>query len=421
MGKTECNRERNNGTIMIYRQEHEHLPFEYNERYNNLKLIQWCKPIESGQWGYYASYKIGAEWIDEKEAIIITTKRKMENIDFLKMFMTCFSSNLELESFSKIYSIDYEKPAIKAPAFRSIVSLLIVVHFLNVVNRIKNLKRGYVYHCENLKKVKGHISLLKNERKNIIGKRFDRIYCDFSEYSIDIPENRLIKKALLFSKHLIYSCNLYSVMNQILNKNLALFENVSSDVEIKDVNQIKGHKLFNDYNEAVRLAKIILRHFDYNISKIDDIREMVPPFVIDMSLLYEHYVYGLLYEAYGNKIVYQYKGITGYPDFLYISEDFKAILDTKYIPKYEDEPLDTNVVRQLSGYSRDLFVLKKLGYKNIGEDSFIPSVPCVIVYPIEGNNIFNPFKKNKLIDVCNKRVKGLSHFYKIEIPLPIVI
>ena len=85
-------------------QEHERLPFELNEKYNHLQLIQWTKLPNSDQWGYYTSYKIGAEWIDENEAIVVTTKRNMENIDFLKMFMTCFSSNIELESFSKIYS-----------------------------------------------------------------------------------------------------------------------------------------------------------------------------------------------------------------------------------------------------------------------------------------------------------------------------
>ena len=40
-------------------------------------------------WGYYASYVIGAEWIDENEALVVTTKRGMEEIDFLAMFMTC--------------------------------------------------------------------------------------------------------------------------------------------------------------------------------------------------------------------------------------------------------------------------------------------------------------------------------------------
>ena len=51
-------------------------------------------------WGYYASYVIGAEWIDENEALVVTTKRGMEEIDFLAMFMTCFSSNLSADAFS---------------------------------------------------------------------------------------------------------------------------------------------------------------------------------------------------------------------------------------------------------------------------------------------------------------------------------
>ncbi len=79
-----------------------------------------------------------------------------------------------------------------------------------------------------------------------------------------------------------------------------------------------------------------------------------------MSLLYEHYVYGMLNDAYGNKIQYQFCGKTGKPDFLYCSSSYEAILDTKYIPKYAYNPLDTYVVRQLSGYSRDFLYWKDL-------------------------------------------------------------
>lgn len=405
---------------MISCQEHGRVSLEYDAKYNNLRLIQWCCPGENYEWGYYASYKIGAEWIDDKETIVVTTKRDMENIDFLKMFMTCFSSNTSLESLSRIYSIDYDKPCIEAPSFRSVVSLLIVVHFLNVVNRIRSLKKGYIHCSENLKKVKGHIALLKNERKNIIAKRFDRVYCDYDEYSVDIPENRLIKKALLFSKQLLYNYNQYEEVNKMMKKSLCLFEQVSGEVELREVDRIKGHKLFNEYNEAVRLAKTILRHYDYTLTKVNEMDKMVPPFMIDMSLLYEHYVYGLLYEAYGNDITYQYRGVTGYPDFLYHSQDYKAILDTKYIPKYEEEKLDTIVIRQLSGYARDLYILKKLGYYGILEDSPIPSVPCIIIYPVEGRGMVNPFKGKKLGDICIDKEKGLSLFYKIKIPLPII-
>ena len=85
----------------------------------------------------------------------------------------------------------------------------------------------------------------------------------------------------------------------------------------------------------MRLAKIILKHFDYSLSNVEATENRVTPFVLDMSLLYEHYVYGLLYEAYREKISYQYRGVTGLPDFLYKSKHFNSILDTKYIPKYE--------------------------------------------------------------------------------------
>ena len=405
-------------------QEHERLCIEQNDMYDNLSLVRWDKPMEHDPWGYYASYIIGAEWIDDKEALVVTTKRGMEEIDFLTMFMTCFSSDVSVESFAEIYNIDCEAPVIHAPSLKGVLSPLIVLHFLGVVSRIKSLKKGYVHYSENLKKVKGHIQVMKNERKNIASKRFDRVFCDFDEYTVDIPENRLIKKALLFSSQILRTITQnHSIGNKaklMLSKSLALFENVSDEVQVKEVSLIKGHKLFSEYNEAVRLAKLILRRYDYSISKTSSLDENVPPFTLDMSLLYEHYVYGLLNEAYGNKISYQFKGKTGFPDFLYCATEFKAILDTKYIPKYESSSLDNNVIRQLSGYSRDIPILRHLGYEDINEESPIPNVPCIIIYPKEGNVVRNPFMKKNLRDLCTTPVRKLARFYKICIPLPVM-
>lgn len=139
-------------------QEHERLNIEQNDRYDNLSLVRWEKPMEHDPWGYYASYVIGAEWIDDKEALVVTTKRGMEEIDFLTMFMTCFSSDLSVESLADIYNIDSEAPVIQAPSLKGVLSPLIVLHFLGVVSRIKSLKKSYVHYSENLKKVKGHIT-----------------------------------------------------------------------------------------------------------------------------------------------------------------------------------------------------------------------------------------------------------------------
>jgi 5-methylcytosine-specific restriction enzyme subunit McrC len=329
-----------------------------------------------------------------------------------------------VESFAEIYNIDSEAPVIHAPSLKGVLSPLIVLHFLGVVSRIKSLKKGYVHYSENLKKVKGHIQVMKNERKNIASKRFDRVFCDFDEYTVDIPGNRLIKKALLFSSQILRTITEnHSIGNRckmMLSKSLALFENVSAEVQIKEVSLIKGHKLFSEYNEAVRLAKLILRRYDYSISKTSSLDENVPPFTLDMSLLYEHYVYGLLNEAYGDKISYQFNGKTGFPDFLYCATGFKAILDTKYIPKYESSSLDNNVIRQLSGYSRDIPILHHLGYEDIDEESPIPNVPCVIIYPKEGRDVKNPFTNKSLRDLCTTPVRKLARFYKVCVPLPVM-
>lgn len=405
-------------------QEHEQLSIEQNDRYERLSLVRWDKPMDNSPWGYYASYMIGAEWIDDKEALVVTTKKGMEKIDFLTMFMTCFTSDLSVEAFSEIYNIDCEAPTIHAPSLKGVLSPLIVLHFLGVVSRIRSLKKGYVHYRENLKKVKGHIQVMKNERKNIAVKRFDRVFCDYDEYTANIPENRLIKKALLFSKqiliHIIEKHQSGTKAKIMLSRALAMFENVSEDVQTRDVRQIKGNKLFSEYNEAIRLAKLILQQYDYSISKVSMEEENISPFTLDMSLLYEHYVYGLLREAYGKRISYQYKGETGYPDFLYCSSSFRAILDTKYIPKYEAALLDNYVIRQLSGYSRDLPILKKLGYKDIDEESPVPNVPCIIIYPKDGDDVKNPFKNSELKDLCEKPVRKLARFYKICIPLPVM-
>lgn len=409
---------------LILIQEHERLDIERNERFEHLTLVRWDKPMEYDSWGYYASYVIGAEWIDEKEALVVTTKRGMEGIDFLTMFMTCFSSNLSVESFAQIYNIDSESPTIHAPSLKGVLSPLIVLHFLGVVNRIKSLKKDYVHYSENLKKVKGQIKVMKNERRNIAAKRFDRVFCDYDEYTIDIPENRIIKKALLFSKQILKKVIEHHATGNkaklMLSKALAMFENVSDNVQIREVTQIKGHKLFREYNEAVRLAKLILQRYDYSISKTATEDDNVAPFTLDMSLLYEHYVYGLLYEAYGDKISYQFKGKTGFPDFLYCSSNFKAILDTKYIPKYEYSYLDTNIIRQLSGYSRDILILRRLGYSDLYEESPVPNVPCIIIYPKEGKGVSNPFARRKLGKLCTSPVHKLSRFYKICVPLPVM-
>ena len=168
---------------------------------------------------------------------------------------------------------------------------------------------------------------------------------------------------LLTSIQYVYSNNntdLFShrytrLLQHTVHECLSAFANVNDQIEVWEVKAIKHHKIFKEYDDAIKLAQMILHRYDYNITNITTAEEEeCPVFWIDMAMLYEHYVLGLLRAAYGNLIHYQVRGHTGYPDFVCYSP--QVVLDTKYIPRFNQGSIDTYIVRQLSGYSRDKWI-----------------------------------------------------------------
>ena len=202
---------------------------------------------------------------------------------------------------------------------------------------------------------------------------------------------------------------------------LAAFAEVDDRVELWEVRRCRRNKLYREYEEAVKLAKIILRRYDNSIDRTSAEEHAIPAFWIDMSLLYEHYVLGALRKAYGQKIVYQANVTTGKPDFLYVDEECPLILDTKYKPKYGAGTFDVNDIRQLAGYARDRKALKKLGIQTVVEqDSAV--VPCVIIYPevrgvdIKFNGALSPIDQVRLRVAPIGKLVG---FYGMGFSLPV--
>lgn len=145
-----------------------------------------------------------------------------------------------------------------------------------------------------------------------------------------------------------------------------------------------------------------------------------------MSLLYEHYVLGLLRETYGkDNVIYQreFKGI-GKPDFLFKPE--KLILDTKYKPQYDERGVYKDDIWQLAGYARSIKLMEVLGITE-EEEQNKTILPCVIIYPQEekeenkSKEVIKDFKKvNSLIDEnIVQKEKGIVKFYKLCVALPI--
>ena len=364
---------------------------------------------------YVASYMIGVQRVQGDELVI---KPKIDSIDFMKMFCICLNSGIATDDFSKIYGVNLDSEPIETDIdFSSSITPLLIVHFLQLLKGIvaKGLKYDYIQKNENIKKVKGKIDIPKHQQKNIFVGKYDKVYCKYTERSVNIPENRLLKKTLLYCQQFILRLKgneSFKTLYQTVNYCLGHFDNVDDQIEIWEIRNTKNSSLYKNYSDAIKTAKTILRHFDYSITNVKKRKEKVPEFWIDMPLLYEHYVLGLLKRDYGNSIAYQKAGWFGWrPDFLHKKE--QIIMDTKYMPKLESEGLTGDIVGQLAGYSRLTSFTKVLG---VDENTVIP---CLILYPnlsAEANN----FHFDVSIPLIQQATKAayLTKFYKLAVPLP---
>lgn len=396
-----------------------------------------------------AHYYIGASWFVRNEYAFVV-KPKVE-VDYIKLFMTALELNSENEAayFSNYYYIDFEKPAIETNALDNVITPLLILHYISLLRHLvsRGLKKGYVVREENLQsKIRGRILLQRHLTKNVFAKREDRVFCRFQEFTEDIPENRILKKALSFSVRFINQLPSFKSHLQELTPQLSMigstFENVSEDVTIAQVAKVNAGKIFRHYESAIKVAKLILRHFDYSIDNASETAQSVRPFCIDMPRLYEMYVLSLLRKAYGDKIKFQVKGYRKTQvDYIKVSDDEKLIIDAKYKPHYsEGNQGILDDIREISGYARDEKILKVLGWKPEEESAkgnYFPK--CLIIYPDSSTRfkwekgddsaekdeekiteMIGDFPKEKILSEAShyKKIPGFENFYKIAVPLP---
>ncbi len=393
-------------------------------------------PQYLGITGNSAGYFIGAAWlarsprdVNEESTPKVIVTPKMENIDFVEMLCRAFEFYPSAEYFSNYYGIDFDAPSIPCSSFQDQLTPLLVIHYISIMKKLTrhDLKRGYVQREENLKaKVRGRILLSKDLQKNRFMQREDYIYCSFQEFTVDIPENRLLKRALLFAKNILYTFPAFqkytkfgTLLNQV-NSLLSSFVNVSDYIEDYQIRKISSNKIYKDYGLAIKTAKKLIRRFGNSISNIQRPPQNIPAFWIDMPRLYEVYVYSLLEKAYPGVVLFQVQGSHNTQvDFIKIDE--RIIMDTKYKPRYDFS--NENIVediREISGYARDESILSHMGYNSHDANS-IPVIPCFIIYPYGDTQkpIETYFPATGLLSRREEsKIHGFLNFYKIGVPLP---
>ena len=140
-------------------------------------------------------------------------------------------------------------------------------------------------------------------------------------------------------------------------------DNTFSKLDFKESNPF-----FKNYNRAIQLGNQILALNDYNISKNSNkAKTLHPPFWIDMSKLFELFVFGKLRDRYSleGEVQYHKKFNKQEPDFIInTNSGIKAVVDAKYKPRYSNGNPTMEDARQLAGYTRLNSVYRELGIEN---------------------------------------------------------
>ena len=201
----------------------------------------------------------------------------------------------------------------------------------------------------------------QNIKKNIVRNRVTNTFCSYEEFGFDSIENRVLKHTLSFVRRYLSQYPEYlGPMKCLIDYCTPAFESVSDEVNLHELKAVKRNSFYKEYQEALKLSKIILKRFGYHVIEVNHHtveKISVPPFWIDMSKLFELYILGLLKDKYGDKILFQAKGSYGNPDYLLIDDMQPLIIDAKYRPTYQQDKNLSYIIediRQISGYARDV-------------------------------------------------------------------
>jgi len=368
---------------------------------------------------FSTSYFVGTDWIyingKPNDSVYVKSKMNDENkeIDCLNMLFDAMSESENFEHLDGLCQIDFNAPQINITQNQDILSPFLIIQFLKILKRIvqKGLKKSYYPVVQNLNaKVKGKILVNQTIKQNTLKNQFTKTFCKYDEFGYNGDENKILKKAFLFSQSAIQSYIAQQQgIEQIIGYIRPAFENVSDDIQIDKIKIFKPNPMYKEYEQALKLALLILKRYSYNITETVKTELPTPPFWIDMSKLFELYVFKKLRQLFPrpNEVMFQYEAKGRFLDFLINSNDVKMVVDAKYKPRYKDHSVNIDDIRQICGYARMEKVYKELG---IAKDKLID---CLVIYSHQ--DCSETFSKD---DLTEKQENGYVNFYKCGINLP---
>jgi 5-methylcytosine-specific restriction enzyme subunit McrC len=375
-------------------------------------------------WKLNSSYYVGLTWLDqEKHALLINPKLNDKNslepnnvqIDYYQMLFSCLQHPEVVNEIEELFEIKWDEPTILIENKEDVLTPFLIVQFLALVKSIvrKGLKKSYFKVEKNLhSKVKGKVLISNTIKHNLFKNKTLLTYCEYEEFGVNGLENRLLKKTLVFIQKYLpnrLTNNQFHTFQDSFNYIFPAFDAVDDKIDVRELKFTKNNSFYKEYEGAIRLAKIILKRFSYNISNTVNQKIETHPFWIDMSKLFELYTLGMLKDRFGNDVKYHFTHYGNELDFILKSGELKMVIDAKY-KQYQKYKVANEDVRQVSGYAR----LEKV-YKYL--DKIYPdSIDCLIIYP----DIINGHDDLKSVDFKKYEIKDYKGVYRVGVKLPLV-
>jgi len=304
---------------------------EFTASPDNEDAYQFMSVKKNRQFGEYVTFKnyVGLVELDNGLQIEILPKIEMVSDEEVKrIFLNMLKSMKDFEG--RTFNISSLK-ADNMNLYEIFISL-----YLQETYRLvkKGLKSAYNTIEDNLSVLKGKLKIKEHITKNLTHK--DKFYVSHDEYTLNRPENRLIRTTLLLLINQTKNNNNKKLCKQLLN----YFETVDVSYNVDaDFSVITIDRANKDYETLLKWSKVFLKHKSFTTFSGQTKSKAL---LFQMDKLFESYVAKLLKYELANSVYNVSTQDSGYylfdsprkfklrPDIVVSQNESNIILDTKW-------------------------------------------------------------------------------------------
>ena len=276
----------------------------------------------------------------------------------------------------------------------NLFEVFVSMYIEDVVKLVSHgIKSSYNYQEDNLHFFKGKLKVSENIKRNLAHK--ERFYMMFDEYTVNRPENKIVKATLLYLLKKSSSADNVRRIRQLLSN----FEMVEASKNyVADLARITLGRDNKDYEMLIKWSEVFLSGKTFtSFSGETESKALLFP----MEKLFEGYVAQWVWNVFGRNgwnvsrqeetlhLFDEPETFTLRPDIIARKGDVTVIMDTKW-KRLTNEPEKNYGISQV-----DMYQMYAYSKKYSVQDGIVPEVWLLYPYCKEANDIGEPVFTSK--------------------------